>query len=62
VFISLGGHSKVYRTEVSLQEYLCFTSEESEKIKVQEYARRYGSLERGIEVLAAEIKAGKKVF
>jgi len=62
VFISLGGHSKVYRTEVSLSEYLCYTTEESEKIKVQEYARRYGSLERGIEVLSSELKAGKKIF
>jgi len=62
VFISLGGHSKVYRTEVSLPEYLCFTTEESEKMAVQEYAKRYGSLERGIAVLAAEISSGKKVF
>ncbi len=62
VFISLGGHSKVYRTEVSMPEYLCFTTEESEKMKVQEYAAKYGSLARGIAVLAAELRNGKKIF
>lgn len=40
VFISLGGqHSKVYRTEVSLTEYLAYTTEETEKVKVQQYAK-----------------------
>lgn len=57
VFISLGGQlSKVYRTEVSPEEYLAYTTEESEKIKVQEYTRRYGSTEKGISVLAKELK------
>ncbi|WP_026953580.1 TraG family conjugative transposon ATPase [Algoriphagus vanfongensis] len=55
VFISLGGtHSKVYRTEVSLQEYLAYTTEESEKVKVLEYAKRYGSIQNGITALYAE--------
>ncbi|MET4546283.1 conjugation system TraG family ATPase [Pedobacter africanus] len=62
VFISLGGHSKVYRTEVSLMEYLCYTTEESEKVKVQEYAARYGDIARGIAALAADILNGVKVF
>ncbi|MEQ1587805.1 MAG: TraG family conjugative transposon ATPase, partial [Cyclobacteriaceae bacterium] len=39
VFISLGGIlSKVYATEVSLEEYLAYTTEETEKLKVQHYA------------------------
>lgn len=55
VFISLGGiHSKVYRTEVSPEEYLAYTTEQSEKVKVQEYAERFGSIKRGIEILARE--------
>lgn len=58
VFISLGGVlSKVYRTEVSLEEYLAYTTEEKEKIKVQEYAKKYGSIQKGISVLASEIRA-----
>lgn len=43
VFISLGGmQSKVYRTEVSPEEYLAYTTEESEKHQLLEYARRFG--------------------
>ncbi|WEK17865.1 MAG: TraG family conjugative transposon ATPase [Candidatus Pedobacter colombiensis] len=62
VFISLGnGHSKVYRTEVSTEEYLAYSTEEREKVQVQEYARRYGSIQKGIAVLAQEIRHGKKL-
>lgn len=56
VFISLGGQfSKVYRTEVSVAEYLAYTTEESEKVKVQEYAKKYGSIQKGIGMLAMEL-------
>jgi conjugation system TraG family ATPase len=59
VFISLGNQSsKVYRTEVSLEEYLAYTTEEREKMKVQEYAARYGGIARGIAALAAELRSG----
>ncbi|MDR7132664.1 conjugation system TraG family ATPase [Algoriphagus sp. 4150] len=55
VFISLGGMlSKVYRTEVSKEEYLAYTTEETEKIKVMEYAERYGSIQKGIAAITAE--------
>jgi len=57
VFISLAGIvSKVYRTEVSLEEYLCYTTEEKEKIKVQAYAAKYGSTWRGIQMLANHLR------
>ncbi len=57
VFISLGGVlSKVYRTEVSLEEYLAYTTEETEKVKVHQYAEKYGSIEKGISILAAEMR------
>jgi len=57
VFISLGGVlSKVYRTEVSPEEYLAYTTEETEKVKVQAYAKKYGSIQKGIAVLAVEIR------
>ena len=49
VFISLGGVlSKVYRTEVSPEEYLAYTTEEKEKMQVQQAAAKMGSIERGI--------------
>ncbi|TXK31131.1 TraG family conjugative transposon ATPase [Pontibacter qinzhouensis] len=60
VFISLGGtRSRVFRTEVSLEEYLTYTTEESEKVKVQAYAQKYGGdMRKGIEELANDIRAG----
>jgi len=60
VFISLGGTlSRVYRTEVSLEEYLAYTTEETEKMKVQEYAARFESIEKGIKALAEELRNSK---
>jgi conjugation system TraG family ATPase len=57
VFIGLGSLlSKVYRTEVSLEEYLCYTTEEKEKIKVQAYAEKYGNMKKGITMLANFIR------
>lgn len=54
VFISLGGVlSKVYRTEVSPAEYLAYTTEEKEKMKVQIAAERFGSIEKGIASLTS---------
>lgn len=60
VFISLGGVlSKVYATEVSLEEYLAYTTEESEKIKVQAYTKKCGGdIRKGIAALAHEIRLG----
>jgi len=55
VFISLGGVlSKVYRTEVSPEEYLAYTTEEREKVKVQEAAIKFGSIEKGILSLTSQ--------
>src|SRR5690349_3606788 len=43
VFISLGGMlSKVYRVEVSPEEYLAYTTEESEKVKIMQLAEANG--------------------
>lgn len=60
VFISLGGmSSKVYRTEVSLEEYLAYTTEESEKVKVNAYAKKFdGNIRKGIAALAFDMKNG----
>lgn len=49
VFISLGGIiSKVYRTEVSPEEYFAYTTEANEKLKVDAATQKYGSREKGI--------------
>jgi len=58
VFISLGGMiSKVYRTEVSLEEYLTYTTEESEKVKLQNHAAKWnGDMQKGIAAMAEELR------
>jgi len=59
VFISLGSnYSKVYRTEVSMEEYLTYTTEEKEKVQVQQWAQRHGGLEKGIMALAKALRDG----
>lgn len=57
VFISLGGVlSRVYRTEVSLEEYLAYTTEESEKVKLQQYAVQFGGdIHKAIAAYAYEL-------
>jgi conjugation system TraG family ATPase len=61
VFISLGGtHSKVYRTEVSEEEYLAYTTEQTEKVKVEAYVQKYGSYRKGIAALADELRQKKE--
>jgi conjugation system TraG family ATPase len=55
VFISLNGQlSKVYRTEVSREEYWTYTTESSEKARVHAYAKKYGSIQRGIAAIVRE--------
>jgi type IV secretory pathway VirB4 component len=59
-WISLGpSHSRVYRLETSLEEYLTYTSDQGEKVRIEEYARRYGSFQKGIEAMAADLRANK---
>ncbi len=58
VFISLGGTlSKVYRTEVSTEEYLAYTTEETEKVKMMQYAHKYGDIQKGIAALASDMES-----
>lgn len=55
VWIGLGGtHSAVYATEVSLEEYLAYTTEETEKLEVMQLARELGgNVELAIQRIAA---------
>ena len=56
VWIGLGGtQSAVYATEVSPEEYLCYTTEETEKIQVLNRAAQLGgNIEAAIKQLANE--------
>lgn len=50
VYISI--YKKVYRVEVSKEEYLTYTTEELEKMKVEELSKKLGSRKKGIQALA----------
>ena len=56
VWIGLGGtHSAVYATEVSLEEYLAYTTEETEKMEVMQLAARLnGDVEQAIKHIALQ--------
>lgn len=54
VWIGLGSHSATYATEVSLEEYYTYTTEESEKMELFDLAEKLGgNLELAIKELAA---------
>ncbi|MES2331152.1 MAG: TraG family conjugative transposon ATPase [Bacteroidota bacterium] len=55
VFISLASRvSRVYRVEVSPEENLAYTTEETEKLRVMNAAEKMGSMEAGIKSLINE--------
>jgi conjugation system TraG family ATPase len=57
VFISLNGQlSRVYRTEVSREEYWTYTTESAEKAKVQAYKLKYGDIRKAIARIVQEEK------
>jgi conjugation system TraG family ATPase len=61
VWIGLGGsHSAVYATEVSLEEYYTYTTEESEKLELLQLTEKLeGNIELAIKQLAAEKRNSK---
>src|SRR5690606_14472936 len=58
VFISLGGAlSKVYRTEVSAEEYLIYTTEESEKVQLNKWIEHYrGDVKMALKAMVEGLK------
>lgn len=59
VFIDLGGQTmKVYRNELSPEEYFAYSTEETEKVKVMQYVEKYGSIEIGIAHLVQDLRKG----
>lgn len=58
IYFDLGGVvQKVFAFEPCVEEYYAYTTEEKEKVKVQQYAAKYnGNIARGIAALIAESK------
>jgi conjugation system TraG family ATPase len=61
VFIDQGGQNlQVYRNELCLEEYLLYSTEESEKLQVEAYTEQYGDIDQAVAVLAQEIRGNIK--
>ncbi|MBE9598652.1 TraG family conjugative transposon ATPase [Pedobacter sp. MC2016-24] len=58
IFIDIGGQiQKVYRNELCVEEYLAYTTEGKERVRVMESAQLHGSMEAGIAAMAAAIRS-----
>lgn len=59
IFVDIGGQiMKVYKNELCPEEYYSYTTEGKERVMVLDYAERLGSMERGIDQLIKDKKAG----
>ncbi|REA60203.1 conjugal transfer protein TraG [Dyadobacter luteus] len=57
LYIELGNSvMKVYRYEPSPEEYYAYTTEQKEKVLVEQYAARHGSIQKGIAALLSDQK------
>jgi len=56
VYIKRGSIGEVYGVEVSIFQYLTFTTEKPEKTAVESYVKRYGSYPLGLEHFIADMK------
>ncbi len=56
IYIDIGGQvMKVFKNELCPEEYYAYTTEGKERVKVQEYAAKYGSMEKGINRISSRI-------
>lgn len=60
IYINIGGQKDlVVKNELCPHEYFAFTTEGKERVKVLEYAKRYGSMEEGITQLITALNQQK---
>ncbi len=59
VYIRRGAVGEVYGVEVSLYQYLAFTTEKPEKNAVEIYAKHYGSYQVGLDRLVEDLSVSK---
>jgi conjugation system TraG family ATPase len=57
VYIKRGASGEVYGVEVSLAQYLVFSTEKPEKLALESYISRYGSLREGLDTFISELKS-----
>ena len=62
VYIRRGSSGEVYGVEVSLHQYLTYTTEKPEKSAVEKYTGKYGSHEKGLDAFVDDFnKSGKSL-
>jgi conjugation system TraG family ATPase len=59
VYIRRGSVGEVYGVEVSLHQYLTYTTEKPEKSAVEIYTEHFGSYPDGLDAFVGDLKAGK---
>ncbi|MDT3401276.1 TraG family conjugative transposon ATPase [Mucilaginibacter terrae] len=60
VYIRRGAVGEVYGVEVSLAQYLSYTTEKPEKRAVESYTSRYGSYPEGLDAFIADLRSSGK--
>ncbi len=60
VYIRRGSTGEVYGVEVSLHQYLAYTTEKPEKSAVEIYTRHFGSYPEGLEAFVNDLKSSGK--
>lgn len=60
VYIRRGSSGEVYGVEVSLEQYLTYTTEKPEKSAVEAYTAKYSSYAEGLDAFVADFKASSK--
>ena len=59
VYIRRGASGEVYGVEVSLQQYLTYTTEKPEKAAVEIYTDRFGSYQQGLDHFVRDYENSK---
>jgi conjugation system TraG family ATPase len=59
VYIRRGAAGEVYGVEVSLQQYLTYTTEKPEKSAVESYTGRFGSYQEGLDAFVEDFTASR---
>jgi len=57
VYIRRGAVGEVYGAEVSLEQYLCYTTEKPEKLAVESYVSRIGSYPKALDAFVSDLKS-----
>jgi hypothetical protein len=60
VYIRRGATGEVYGVEVSLHQYLTYTTEKPEKSAVEKYIERYGSYAEGLDAFVSDFQLSNK--